>query len=398
MRDKKVVSSKLMEFAPSNSVCPNFSTQEAIKWEFHVDNSKQTVKNRCHMMTGRDLSEQLPLDVKFSDQTLTWQEVTIPMKTVDESDAQNTNEIVEQCHQTGHTNDVTRRTMQILDASYEKADLSDIMSKCTCLSKEEERTALLKLLLGHKDSFDGTLGTWNGPETAFKMNKDAAPYFAQPFRVPQMHEKTMKVEIDRLVKLSVLEWTAANEWAAPAFIIPKKNGSVRCVSDFGKLNSWLQRAPCPMPKTHDLPHKLEGFMCAASLDLNMGCCHIKLNPDGQKHCTVIMQWGCLSCLRLPMGISSSADTFQERMTELMRGLEFFRVCTDDVLLVSKTTFLNHLFEPDEVLRRMRLAGLKINAKKSFFAKDKLEHLGHWVTREGIQPMPKKADAMMHLEN
>jgi hypothetical protein len=46
---------------------------------------------------------------------------------------------------------------------------------------------------------------------------------------------------------------------------------------------------------------------------------------------------------------------------------------------------------------MRLAGLKINAKKSFFAKDELGRLGCWVTRKGIQPMPKKVDSMMHPE-
>jgi hypothetical protein len=162
----------------------------------------------------------------------------------------------------------------------------------------------------------------------------------------------------------VLEWTAANEWAAPIFVAPKKNGSVRFASDFRKLNAWLQRAPCPVPKIQGLVlHELEGFVHAASPDLNMGYHHIKLNPDAQKHCTIITQWGCLSCLRLPMGISSSADTFQERMTtELMRGLEFVRVCMDDVLLASKTAFLNHLFKLDEVLRRTRLAGVKVNAK------------------------------------
>jgi hypothetical protein len=205
------------------------------------------------------------------------------------------------------------------------------------------------------------------------------------------------VDIDRLVKLGVLEWTTANEWAAPTFIIPKKNGSVRFISDFRKLNSWLQRAPYPIPKIQDLLHKLEGFMHATPLDLNMGYYHIKLNPDAQKYCTIITQWGCLSYLRLPMGISSSADMFQERMTELMRGLEFVRVCTDDVLLASKTTFSNHLFKLDEVLRRIQLAGLKINAKKAFFAKDELQYLGYWITRKGIQPMPKKVDAMIHLE-
>jgi hypothetical protein len=70
-----------------------------------------------------------------------------------------------------------------------------------------------------------------------------------------------------------------------------------------------------------------------------------------------------------MGVSSSADIFQEQMTELMRGLEFVCCYIDDVLTISKTTFLDHLLKLEEVLRRIRQAGLKINVKKSFFAKD-----------------------------
>jgi hypothetical protein len=88
----------------TNGICPvkfcppEFSTQEVTKWKFHADNSKQTAKNRHHVTTaGGDLSEQLPSDIKFSDQTPTWQEITAPMKTVDESDTQNVNEILKQC-------------------------------------------------------------------------------------------------------------------------------------------------------------------------------------------------------------------------------------------------------------------------------------------------------------
>jgi hypothetical protein len=98
------------------------------------------------------------------------------------------NEIVEQCYETGHLGEVTRRTMEILDASYEKADLRTITSKCTYLSLEE-RSALLKLLLRYEDLFDGTrtLGTWNGPEIDLKLRKDATPHFARPFPVPHVH-------------------------------------------------------------------------------------------------------------------------------------------------------------------------------------------------------------------
>ena len=156
---------------------------------------------------------------------MSWQEVTIPMKTTDELNKQNINEIVEQCYESTHLSKITRRTMEILDAKYEKADLNAIVSNCTYLLKEE-RTDLLRLLLRYRDLFDGTLGTWNGPEVKIKLKKDAVPYFSRPFPVPQVHESTFRNEITRLVELGVLKWTWAREWAAPTFIIPKKDGSV----------------------------------------------------------------------------------------------------------------------------------------------------------------------------
>ena len=75
----------------------------------------------------------------------------------------------------------------------------------------------------------------------------------------------------------------------------------------------------------------------------------------------------------------------------MRGHDIMRYYIDDVLTISKTTFLDHLLKVDEVLCRIRRAGLKVNAKKSFFAKAELEYLGYWVTRKGIQSMLKKVD-------
>jgi predicted aspartyl protease len=65
---------------PIKFYLPEFSTQECVKWDFHVDDSTRTVKSRHDMIIGRDLLEQLPLDIKFSDSTLSWQNVMVPMK------------------------------------------------------------------------------------------------------------------------------------------------------------------------------------------------------------------------------------------------------------------------------------------------------------------------------
>ena len=90
-----------------------------------------------------------------------------------------------------------------------------------------------------------------------------------------------------------------------------------------------------------------------------------------------------------MGLCNSPDIFQEKMSELMSGLEFVRVYIDDLLCITTSTFEDHLDKLSEVLARIQTAGLKINATKSFFAKSELEYLGFWLTREGIQPLQKR---------
>eukprot|EP00957_Ditylum_brightwellii_P121114 9237430-Ditylum_brightwellii.AAC.1 len=63
--------------------------------------------------------------------------------------------------------------------------------------------------------------------------------------------------------------------------------------------------------------KLQGFMYATALDLNMGYYTICLDPDAQRICTLILPWGKYHYLRLPMGLSCAPDSFQEKMSELM---------------------------------------------------------------------------------
>ena len=57
----------------------------------------------------------------------------------------------------------------------------------------------------------------------------------------------------------------------------------------------------------------------------------------------------------------------------------------------------HLEQLDKVFARIQSAGLRINAKKSFFGKSELEYLRYWVSRDGIKPVPKKVQAIVNLK-
>ena len=187
-----------------------------------------------------------------------------------------------------------------------------------------------------------------------------------------------------------MEKCSDSEWASPTFIIPKKNGTVRFITDLRQVNKRIVRKPFPIPKISDVMQKLEGFRYATALDLNMGYYHIRLDPDAQRICTLILPWGKYKYLRLPMGLSGSPDIFQDRMTNLVGDLEYARAYLDDLLCLTCDTFQDHLNKLDVLLSRLQKSGLKVNAQKSVFCTDQIEYLGFYITPDGIKPVDKKS--------
>ncbi len=199
--------------------------------------------------------------------------------------------------------------------------------------------------------FEGTLGDWKTKLVSFQLKEEVSPYHGRAFPVPKVHKETIIKEVERLCKLEVSERQSASEWALPSFIIPKKDKTVRFLSDFREVNKRLVRKPFPIPKISTVLQEIEGFSYATALDLNMGYYTIRLDPDASKICTIIFPWEKYSYKRLPMGIAVSPDIFQEKMSELMETLEYVRAYLDDLLCISKLSLEDHLEKLEEVLRQ-----------------------------------------------
>jgi hypothetical protein len=139
-------------------------------------------------------------------------------------------------------------------------------------------------------------------------------------------------------------------------------------------------------------------MYATSLDLNIGYYQVLLTPFSSRLCTIVLPWGKYEYCRLPMGLSISPDVFQEKMSELMSGLEFAQAYLDDLLiLLTEKGFEKHLDKVELVLTRLQEAGQKINAVKSFFAQKNLECLSYNIGREGLCPSQKKVEAILQIK-
>eukprot|EP00957_Ditylum_brightwellii_P117249 8942108-Ditylum_brightwellii.AAC.1 len=127
----------------------------------------------------------------------------------------------------------------------------------------------------------------------------------------------------------------------------------------------------------------------------MGYYTICLEPDAQIICAIILPWGKYQYLRLPMGLSAP-DIFQEKMSELMVGLEFAETYLDD-FMPNKWIILRSFKKLTIILERLKHTGLKVNAAKSTFCTDKIEYLGYWIIREGVKSLEKKVQAILNLD-
>ena len=329
-----------------NFQLPELSPTAVVNHEFHI--SKKKI-GQYDIIIGRDLINSIGLDTSGHEKMTKWPQMTaeIPYKPVDAT--------VEQSFYIAETESMKQdvdRMSRILDAKYSKADLYKIAKNVKTLNTEEQ--AQLEAVLSRNESlFDRTLGRWKDDPYKIKLKNGATPYHAKPFSVPHAYEKTLKLEIDRLVKIGVLKKVNRSEWASPSFIIPNKDRTVRFINDFRELNKRIQRTPFPIPKIMDMLMKMQGFKWATSLDLNMGYYHIELHPESKKLCTLVFPWRKYEMQCLPMGLCNSPDIFQEKMSNLFSDLEYVRTYIDDLLVITKGSLDDHLEKLEIVLNKLR---------------------------------------------
>ena len=212
-------------------ILKEFYENKSIEWNLHVDSTPGP--HHYDMILGHDVMSKLRITLDFKDQTMTWDDSTINMK-----DPESFPDLLDPVNDFFWNNDqyetealqyASARLQKILDAKYAPADLNEVVltcglplvsrkfSKCEVRSggprqgRTDVRTSMMKkcqlhaLLSKYKHLFDGTLGTWHKEPYTIELKEGVKPYHSRPFPVPKIHEHTLKVELDRLVKLGVLK-------------------------------------------------------------------------------------------------------------------------------------------------------------------------------------------------
>lgn len=260
----------------------------------------------------------------------------------------------------------------------------------------DQMTTIMTLVNKFPDLFSGKLGTFRKEPYVIPLQPDAEPYAGKPFPIPMAYFDATRAEIERLVAFGVLTPDSSSEWAAPAFVIPKKDGTVRLVCDFRQLNKRLRRSYYPVRSVPEMIRSVSKPVYISSFDVPLSY-YTRVLAKQNRDATAIVVAGLGKFVfnRLPMGVSTAPDEFQASMDELLGDLPFVRVYLDDILVLSES-FEEHMEHLRVVFSRLHEAGLTLHPRKSNICADAVDYLGYRLSKDGIEAIPNKVSAILDI--
>ena len=141
---------------------------------------------------------------------------------------------------------------------------------------------------------------------------------------------------------------------------------------------------------------IEGFTHASSLDLHISYYIINLYTGFKQLYTIFIPWGKYEHQKLSIGICNSPNIFQENISKLFKGFNMLCTYLDNILVITKIYFLDHLENLEKVLHKFAEVGLILNTEKSFFGHIENEYLGFWDNKNDAETLLSKVDYIKEI--
>lgn len=215
-------------------------------------------------------------------------------------------------------------------------------------------------------------------------------------RIPFHLHEPVKKELDFMESLQVIRKITHPTPSVSPLVLIKKGGKLKLGLDPSELNKYIKRHHHPLKTAEDIAAVVSEANFFTVLDCFKGYWQIPLTKRTQDYLTFSTPWGRYSCLRLPYGIASAPELFQQIMSSLFQDLQNVEVSMDDILIHART-------EPELqehtriVLQRIQKAGFKLNPQKCVFGATEVKFLGHVFSSAGLKPDPSKIEGITALK-
>lgn len=184
--------------------------------------------------------------------------------------------------------------------------------------------------------------------------------------------------------------------ASPFFFIKKKDGSLRPVQDYRKLNSMTIKNSYPLPLIADIINKLSGAKYFTKLDVRWGYNNVRIREGDEWKAAFRTNRGLFEPLVMFFGLTNSPATFQTMMNDIFKELidEGVVIVYMDDILVLTATLEKHREVVEKVLEILRTQKLYLKPEKCEFEKSQIEYLGLIISPGQVAMDPVKVEGVM----
>ncbi|MGH0053304.1 MAG: reverse transcriptase/ribonuclease H family protein, partial [Sphaerochaetaceae bacterium] len=243
---------------------------------------------------------------------------------------------------------------------------------------EEHRDRVREILNKFPSMWNGTLGEINTIEHNIDLIPGTKAFFSHPYRAGPKQRAVAQAEIDRMLRLGVIE-KAQSPWASPVVFAPKKDGTLRFCVDYRRLNSVTIRDTYPIPKMDECIDSLGDASIFTTLDCNSGYWQTPLAKDDRDKTAFTCHAGLYRFIRMPFGLMNAPATFQRALDMILSRFKW-KTCLvylDDVIIYSNNMD-DHFKHVEEILSCLSNAGITLKLKKCDFFTDTVNYLGHKI--------------------
>lgn len=194
---------------------------------------------------------------------------------------------------------------------------------------------------------------------------------------------TIKVEIERLLKVGFIYPVPLTEWVSNPVAVNKKESKIVCIG-FRDLNKVCPKDNYPMPFIDQI---LDGFS---------GYNQIQFKPEDQHKTTFIFPWGTFTYRKMPFSLKNAGATFQWAMSYAFHDItKIVEAYLNDLVAHSKQR-IDHPSHLRAIFNQCRKYKIRLNPLKCNFCVVTSRLLGFILSKHGIMVDPFKVEVIPQL--
>ena len=190
---------------------------------------------------------------------------------------------------------------------------------------------------------------------------------------------------------------SSSSMASPFFFVDKKDGKLRPVQDYRKLNDITVKNAALLPLIPDLVDKLQGARYFTKLDVHWGYNNIRIKEGDEYKAAFKTTLGLYEPLVMTFGLCNAPTTFQKFMNQIFEDLldtGKVVIYLDDILIFTHTIDqLDRLTR--KVLERLEHHDLFLKPEKGFFDQKSIEYLGVIISEGQVKMDQAKVHGILN---